>query len=176
MCSFFLLLFLLYPSHFDSHNRILEAVENVAGKIPVFNASEPAVIAQTSFAISVQQVNTEELSEFGPAFSVNLPDFTQQNISSNYLSFERSASFPTGSIEMPSRILHGSLYNASKVLYAVFVTDSLFLRRSFSYQRVSSIILSASVVGVESLRGLQPPVNLRFQLNPVRIIVAQQKH
>ena len=72
---------------------------------------------------------------------------------------------------MPSRLLHGSLYNASKVLYAVFVTDLLFLRRSFSYQRVSSIILSASVVGVESLRALQPPVNFRFQLNPVKIIV-----
>ena len=175
ICRFFLLYFLLlYLFHFDFHNRILEAVENVADKIPVFNASEPAVIAQKSFAISVQHVNTEEFSVSGHAFSVSLPDFAQQNISSDDLSFERSTSFPTGSIEMPSRLFHGNLSNASKVLYAVFVTDSLFLRRSFSYQRVSSIILSASVVGVETLRGLQPPVVLKFQLNLVRILVAQQ--
>ena len=168
---------LLYPCHFHSHYRILEAVENVADKIPVFNASEPAVIAQKSFAISVQQVDTKELSKSGQVFSVILSDFAQQNITSEDLSFKSPASIFTGSIEMPSRLFHGNFSNASKVLHAVFVTDSLFLRRSFNYQRVSSIIMSASVKGVEtSLRGLQPPVNLKFQINPVRITVALQKH
>ena len=155
-------------------NRILEAIENVVEDVPISNASEPVVIAQKSFAVSVQQVDIEEFSKSGQTFSVNLPDFTQRNISSDdiHVSFEHtSTSPPTGSIQLPSNLLSsspGNLSNASRITHAVFVTDSLFLRRSFSYQNVSSIILSASVVGIETLRGLSPPVNLGFQLNSVR--------
>ena len=156
-------------------NRILEAIENVVEDVPISNASEPVVIAQKSFAVLVQQVDVEEFSKSGQTFSVNLPDFTQRNISSDDISFKRtSASPPTGSIQLPRNLLSslpGNLSNTSRITHAVFVTDSLFLRRSFSYQKVSSIIISASVVGVGTLRGLSPPVNLGFQLNPVRAIV-----
>ena len=155
-------------------NRILEAIENVVEDVPISNASERVVIAQKSFAVSVQQVDIEEFSKSGQTFSVNLPDFTQQNISSDDISFERtSASPPTGSIQLPSNLLSSlpdNLSNASRITHAVFVTDSLFLRRGFSYKRVSSIIISASVVGIETLRGLRPPVNLGFKLT-VRIIM-----
>ena len=152
--------------------RILGAIENVVEDVPISNASEPVVIAQKSFAVSVQQVDVEEFSKSGQTFSVNLPDFTQRNIISDDISFEHtSASPPTGSIQLPSNLLSSlpdNLSNASRITHAVFVTDSLFLRRSFSYQKVSSIILSASVVDIETLRGLSPPVNLGFQLNSVR--------
>ena len=152
--------------------RTLEVMNNAVGGISISNASETVVIAQKSFAVSVQQVDPEEFSKSGQTFSVNLPDFTQQNISSDDISFEHaSASPPTGSIQLPSSLfssLPDNLSNASRITHAVFVTDSLFLRRNFSYKRVSSVIVSASVVGVENLNGLSPPVNLVFQLNSVR--------
>ena len=147
-------------------------MNNAVGGISISNASETVVIAQKSFAVSVQQVDLEEFSKSGQTFSVNLPDFTQQNISSDDVSFERtSASPPTASIQLPSNLfffLPDNLSNASRITHAVFVTDSLFLRRNFSYKRVCSIIISAGVVGVQNLNGLSPPVNLVFQRNSVR--------
>ena len=155
------------------HNRILDAIENVVGEINITNSSEPVVIAQNSFAVLVQQVDLEELYESSQAFSVNIGDFAPQNTTWDDLSFGiNSASPPTGSIQLPSNLLSSlsNNLNDSKIAYAVFVTDSLFLRRKISYQRVGSIILSASVVGVGSVSGLKSPVNLSFQLNPVRLM------
>ena len=87
-----------------------------------------------------------------------------------------SSSSPIGSIQLPSNLLSSLSNNSSsKITHAVFVTDSLFLRRGFSYDRVGSIILSASVVGIGTLRGLRPPVNLGFQLNPVRVMKVEVK-
>ena len=137
--------------------------------IPIANASEPVVIAQKSFAVSVQEVDPEMFSRSGQTFSINIANFAQQNISSGDLSFENNAvSPPTGSIQLPSNLFSSLPENVSRISHAVFVTDSLFLRRAFSYQRVSSVIISASVVGAGTIRNLRPPVNLGFQLNPVR--------
>ena len=98
-------------------------------------------------------------------------------ISSEHISFDSvSSSSPIGSIELPSNLLSSLSNNSSsKITRAVFVTDSFFLRRGFSYDRVGSIILSASVVGIGTLRGLRPPVNLGFQLNPVRVMKVEVK-
>ncbi|XP_019850052.1 PREDICTED: hemicentin-1-like isoform X1 [Amphimedon queenslandica] len=147
--------------------RILEAIDSVVDNIPIANASEPVIIAQKSFAVSVQEVDPEAFSRSGQTFSVNIADFTQRNISSGDLSFEsNTVSPPTGTIQLPNNLFSSLPENISRISHAVFVTDSLFLRRSFSYQRVSSVIISASVVGAGTIRNLRPPVNLGFQLNP----------
>lgn len=157
------------------HNRILDAVENVVGDITITNSSEPVVITQNSFAVLVHQIDLEELDESSQAFSVNTGYFAAQNISWDDLSFGSNMAFPrTGSIQLPSTLLSSlpnNLSNDTKIAYAVFVTDSLFLRRRASYRRAGSIIISASVVGVGSVSGLKSPVNLSFQLNPVRIVM-----
>lgn len=153
----------------SSNCRILEAIDNVVDNIPIANTSEPVVIAQKSFAVSVQEIDPEMFSRSGQTFSVNIADFTQQNISSGDLSFESNAvSPPTGTIQLPNNLFSSLPENISRISHAVFVTDSLFLRRSFSYRRVSSVIISASVVGAGTIRNLRPPVNLGFRLNPVR--------
>ena len=159
------------------YNRVLEAIENAADAITITNVSESVVIVQKSFAVSVQQVNTDDFSKSGQTFSVNIPDFRQHNISSEHISFDSvSSSSPIGSIQLPSNLLSSISNNSSsKITHAVFVTDSLFLRRGFSYDKVGSIILSASVVGIGTLRGLRPPVNLGFQLNPVRVMKVEVK-
>ena len=153
------------------YNRVLEAIENAADAVTITNVSESVVIVQKSFAVSVHQVNTDDFSKSGQTFSVNIPDFTQHNISSEHISFDSvSSSSPIGSIQLPSNLLSSLSNNSStKITHAVFVTDSLFLRRGFSFDRVGSIIISASVVGVGTFRDLRPPVNLGFQLNPVRV-------
>lgn len=147
-------------------------MNNVVDNIPIANTSEPIIVAQKSFAVSVQEVDPKTFSRLGQTFSINIADFTQQNISSEDISFENNAiSPPTSTIQLPSNLFSSLPENSSRISHAVFVTDSLFLRRSnLSYQRVSSVIISASVVGAGTIRNLRPPVNLGFQLNPVRVV------
>ena len=155
-----------------SYNRILDAVGSAADGIPIANASEPVIIAQNSFAVSIKQVVPEEFNRNGQNFSINIPRFSNQNITSDDLSFgDAFNSPPTASIQLPNDLLSGLPGNMSnaRITHAVFVTDSLFLRRNFNYLNVSSIIISAGVVGMASIRGLRSPVNLSFQRNPVRI-------
>ena len=109
------------------HNRVLEAIENAADAITITNVSESVVIVQKSFAVSVQQVNTDDFSKSGQTFSINIPDFRQHNISSEHISFDSvSSSSPIGSIQLPSNLLSLSNNSSSKTTHDVFVTDSLF--------------------------------------------------
>ncbi|XP_019862297.1 PREDICTED: uncharacterized protein LOC109590854 [Amphimedon queenslandica] len=154
----------------NTSSRILDAIENVVGDINITNSSEPVVIARNHFAVLVQQIDLKELNESSQVFSVNIGDFATQNISWDDLSFgSNSVSPPTGSIQLPSNLLSSlsnNLSDDSKIAYAVFVTDSLFLRRKINYWTVGSIIISANVVGIGPVKGLKSPVNLTFQLNP----------
>ena len=59
--------------------RILEAIESIVENIPIKNISEPVIIIQKSFAVSIQQVNIEEFKQFGQTFSVNYRGFTDGN-------------------------------------------------------------------------------------------------
>ena len=139
-------------------------MEILTEDIHIENDSDSITIAQESFAISVQQINNDS----GQFFGVNLRNFSTL---SNSLTFEDTrTSTPNGSIQLPSNLFSSlsSGSNDSRIVHAVFLTDSLFLRRGFSYQKVSSIVISASVVGVGTIRDLSSPVNLSFQLNPVR--------
>ena len=168
--------FALLSTVLSISTRVLEAIDSVAGNIPITNDSEPVVIAQRSFAVSVQQVDLEEFSQRGQTFSLNLRNgFSRQNqsLSLDDLSFDRSVSGPrTGSISLSSSLfsaLPTDVSNSSRITHAVFVTVSLFLRRNANYLEVGSIIISASVVRVSALRGINPPIGLNFQINPVSV-------
>ena len=151
----------------------MEAIESVAENIPLTNTSEPVVISQKSFAVSLQQVDIEEFKESGQTFSVNFEDFSNNNqsLNSNDLTFGGSNQQSTAAISLPRNLLNGipNVTNNTKITHSVFITDSLFLKRVDNFQEVGSIILSAAVVGTDTIRGLNPPVGLSFMINPVSI-------
>ena len=149
----------------------MEGIESVVENIPLTNTSEPTVISQKSFAVSVQQVNIEEFKQSGQIFSVNFGDFSNENQSLNFndLTFGGSNQQSTAAINLPRNLLNGlsKITNNTRITHSVFITDSLLLRRVDNFQEVGSVILSASVVGTDAIRGLKPPVGLSFTINPV---------
>ena len=154
--------------------RMLEAVESVTENIPITNTSEPVVISQTFFAVSIQQVDIEEFRHSGETFSVNF-DFEDlltrnESLDSNDIMFGSASEQSTAAITLPNNLLSSipNLSNNSRITNAVFITDSLFLSRN-DILKVGSLIISAAVVGMSTLEQLQPPVNLRFITNPVSI-------
>uniref|UniRef100_A0A1X7SMH6 GAIN-B domain-containing protein n=1 Tax=Amphimedon queenslandica TaxID=400682 RepID=A0A1X7SMH6_AMPQE len=148
--------------------KLLEAIESVAENIPITNSSEPVVIAQTSFAVSIQQVDLDDFEESGQNFSVVINNTSKGNLSSESLSFGKPISSPTASISLPKSLFNAvpHFINNTRITNLVFLSESVFLRRNFSYLKVSSIIVSASVVGAGTIRGIKPPVDLSFQLDP----------
>ena len=151
---------------------MLEAVESVVENIPITNISEPIVITQKSFAVSVQQVNIEEFTQFGQTFSVNYRGFTDENqtLNSNDLVFGSPSQQTTAIINLPNNLLSALpniTKNNTRITHSVFITDSLFLRRNNYNLDVGSVIISTSVVGADTITGLNPPIDLRFLVNPV---------
>ena len=151
---------------------MLEAIEKVVESIPIINISEPIVIAQKLFAISVQQVDTEEFTQFGQTFSINSKGFPDENqtLNSNDLVFGSPSQQSTAVINLPKNLLSALpnlTKNNTRITHSVFITDSLFLRRNNYNLEVGSVIISATVVGANTIRKLDPPVDLRFQVNQV---------
>ena len=62
----------------------MEAIESVVENVLPTNTSEPVVISQKSFAVSVQQVNIEEFKQSGQMFSVKFGQFSYDNQSLNF--------------------------------------------------------------------------------------------
>ena len=154
--------------------RILEAIESVVENIPITNISEPVIITQKSFAVSIQQVDIEEFKQFGQTFSVNYRGYTGGNktLTSNDLVFGMGGSQQptTAAINLPNNLLSTlpNVINNTRITHSVFTADSLFLRRNNNFLEVGSIVLSTTIVGKDTLRGLNPAVNLNFLVNPVR--------
>ena len=151
---------------------MLEAIESVVESISIINISEPIVIAQKSFAISVQQVDTKEFAQFGQTFSVNYRGFSDENqtLSSNDLVFGSTSQQSTAVINLPNNLLSALpniTKNNTRITHSVFTTDSLFLRRNNYNLEVGSVIISTTIVGTDVLSGLDPPVDLTFLVNPV---------
>ena len=151
---------------------MLEGVESVVENIPITNITDPIVIAQKSFAVSVQQVDTEEFTQFGQTFSVNYRGFSDnsQTLNSNDLVFGSPSQQSTAAINLPNNLLSALpnlTKNNTRITHSVFITDSLFLRRNNYNLEVGSIIISTTVVSTNMLTGLDPPVDLKFLVNPV---------
>ena len=154
--------------------RILEAIGSIIGDIPVGNISEPVVITRRTFALSVQQVDLDQFMELGQTFSANLGDFSNLNINesidSSDLSFElRTTTQATASVRLPSNLLSAvpNVTSNTRITHTVFLSDSLFLRRNSNDLEVGGIIISARVVGYNSIQSLDPPVSISFLKNPV---------
>ena len=154
---------------------MLEAIESVVESIPITNISEPVIITQQSFAVSVQQVNIEEFTQSGQRFSVNYRGFSDgnQTLNSNDLVFGTTSQQPTATISLPNNLLSTipTITNNTRITHSVFTTESLFLRRINKFLEIGSIIISTTVVGTDTISGLDPPVGLSFQINPVSIVV-----
>ena len=150
----------------------MEAIESVVESIPITNVSEPIVIAQKSFAVSIQKVNSEEFTQSGQTFSINYRGFSDdsQSLSSNDLVFGSSSQQSTAVINLPNNILSvlpNLAKNNTRITHSVFITDSLFLRRNNYNLEVGSVIISTTVVGADTINKLGIPVNLTFLVNPV---------
>jgi len=123
--------------------------------------------------VSVQQADLDRLMETGQSFSANLGAFSDlnvtENIDSNDLSFHLRSSQPTASLSLPNNLFSAILNvtNNTRITHALFLTDSLFLRRENNDLEVGGIIISASVAGSNSVDSINPPINLTFLKNPV---------
>ena len=151
---------------------MLEAIDSVVETLPITNISEPIILTQKSFAVSVQLVDSDEFIQFGQTFSVNYRGFSDdsQTLNSNDLVFGSPLKQPTGAINLPNTLLNGLTHltkNNTRITHSVFTTDSLFLRRKNYNLEVASVIISTTVVGVDMINKLSTPVNLRFLVNPV---------
>ena len=165
---------MIIHQHLLSSNRILEAIGSIVGDIPVGNISEPVVITRRTFALSVQQVDLDQFMEIGQTFSANLGDFSNLNlnesIDSSDLSFElRTTTQATASVRLPSNLFNAvpNVTSNTRITHTVFLSDGLFLRRNSNDLEVGGIIISARVVGYNSIQSLDPPVSISFLKNPV---------
>ena len=159
---------------FLSSDRILEAIGSIVENVPIGNISEPVVITRRTFALSAQQVDLNQFMEIGQNFSANLGGFsnlnTNESIDSSELSFEmRMTMQATASIRLPNNLFSAvpNVTNNTRITHAVFLSDSLFLRRNSNDLEVGGIIISARVVGYNSIQSLDPPVSISFLKNPV---------
>ena len=139
----------------------MEAIESVTENIPINNSdiSKPVVISQRSFAVSIQQVNLQTFSQNGQTFNVNIGNDQSNDI----IVGDTVDTKPTASISLPNNLLD-SIPNSTRITNAVFLSDSLFLRRDDKFMEVGSVIISATVVGVDTIQELNPPVTLTFQI------------
>lgn len=129
------------------------------------------VIPFDSFAVSAREVELDDFN--GQMFSVALGNITDGGrIDKDALSFE-TQSMPTASIELPSDLVKQISYNRSnstviRIFHSVYLTDTLFVNRDsdkydFIYAKVGSVIISASVAGIEKVEGVSdPPILISF--------------
>ena len=129
--------------------------------IPV-NQTEPVILVQESFAVSVQQVNPEEFET--QTFTVSLGDdpFSgTMQLNNNSLGFSSVTSF-TASITLPQNLFDSlPMLTSSRSAHSVFLTDALYLRRNKRELEVGSIIMAASIVN-RTVEELDPPVSITF--------------
>ena len=142
----------------------MEAIESVTENIPINNSdiSKPVVISQRSFAVSIQQVNLQTFSQNGQTFNVNIGNDQSNDI----IVGDTVDTKPIASISLPNNLLDSipNISNSTRITNAVFLSDSLFLRRNDKFMEVGSVIISATVVGVDTIQELNPPVTLTFQI------------
>lgn len=153
--------------------RLLESLEAVTASIPIpENSTEPVVITQPTFAVSVQEVEPELFSGF--TFSASVGSGPGAELNSDSLTFgenSNNAKAPRTSMSLPANLFQSiHVTNTTRITQSVFINDALFLRRNITVGQleVGAIILSAEVVGSE-VAGLDPPITLTFLKNQVHL-------
>ena len=122
--------------------------------------------------MSIQRVCIGEFEQSDLTFSVNY-EYLSNELDENDLIFGMPEQQSTAAISLPINLISSitDITNCTEITNAVFITDSLFLRRRENLVEVGSLIIAASVVGTDTLKELNPPVSVRFLINPVSIIV-----
>ncbi len=142
----------------------MEAIESVTDSIPIQNTSLPVIIAKSQFAVSAQEIDTDK---FEQVFSVNIGNISNTtSIDSSNIFFMRTNE-STASILLQNNVLN-SVGTGSKVRIsnAVYLDDSIFLRRNNNDIEVGSIIMSASISS-SNKSTFDPPVMLTFRRSKV---------
>ena len=142
----------------------------MATDIPIpENSTEPEILLQESFAVSVQEVDPEEFDTH-QVFSVSLGSnpFSQDDLELNESSLVfSSVNSPTASLTIPPNVFDMMrVSNSSRITQSVYLTDALYLTRNDSKLKVGSVILETSVVNM-TIEDLNPPITLTFLKNPV---------
>ncbi len=143
----------------------MEAIESVTDSIPIQNTSLPVIIAKSQFAVSAQEIDTDK---FEQVFSVNIGNISNTtSIDSSNIFFMRTNE-STASILLQNNVLN-SVGTGSKVRIsnAVYLDDSIFLRRNNNDIEVGSIIMSASISSSNKSTSFDPPVMLTFRRSKV---------
>lgn len=142
------------------------AVESIIEEIPV-EVGERVVITQMSFAVAVEEVLVDKFEEEGG-----------QTFSTNDVTSNNTTSTSTGSVMLPGNLfrrlpINNTNITSNRIVNSFYLTDALFLRRDRNNKEVASLIISASVAGVDRVENLDPPVALNLQLSrdPVRTCV-----
>ena len=143
----------------------------VTAEIPIPpNNTGPVILPHNSFAVSVQEVSPEEFDMQTFSVSLGSNPFSNPSLELNKdsMAFSPMTSY-TASLTLPQNLFESSgVSNSSRIALSVFVTDALYLRRNKSLLEVGSVVLSASVIN-QTINELDPPISLRFLINPVSI-------
>lgn len=127
------------------------------------NSSYPVQIVKDTFVVAVQAI-----AGFNITGQTVALDASNSYDESSGLLFNVNVSQPTAAIYLPPELFsEPSIANSTSLTHAVFLTDSLFIRRQESSLNVTSTILSSSLVGA-TVAGLYPPIALTFSINQVR--------
>ena len=146
--------------------RLLGALESVTDNIPIAENETSTFVSETTFAVSVQEIEPDQFTELNVTAVLGGINITQQRIDESALLFNTFTNEQAaGSLSLPSNLL--SKTNGTRVTLTVFVTNSLFLRRESNDMKVGSIIIAAGVVGKKRVEGLNPPMVAVFQKDPV---------
>ena len=157
--------------------RLLESIESVTQMLPIPENMTVVVIAQDEFAVAVQEV-PDDFS--GQSISIDVGVFGNQSIDSDSLNFDNTDTMrrPTAEIELPDTLfqtipvlpdsnISQNTTSRRRLAFQVYITDTLFLRRDTADLEVGSVIVGATVAGVDRIDDIDPPVVFQFLSNPV---------
>ena len=144
----------------------------IGRSIPIPENETEQIIPFQSFAVSVREVDPGKFR--GQAFSVSLGGTITRDsrISEDSLSFGNQSTMTTASIKLPEDLFEqiASSWNQSRIriVHTVFLHESLFVQRTDDEFKVGSIIISASISGMDEVEGISdPPILISFVKNRV---------
>ena len=146
---------------------MLEAIEVVIGELPLGDSSQ-TVISLDKFAVSLQAVNSTGFNGtriLSKTDNVEMPiiDIDEFFLNSNLSISDHNYS---AEIIIPENIFEFASSTSNLIASAVYVDDTLFLRRDKKQKEVASVILSATLVGSNSISGLNDStIQLIFRRN-----------
>ena len=146
----------------------MESIQTLGDEI-VVKDGERAVFTQDTFAVSVQPVDPRNFVTQQFTFNVgdDIDNAVVTNMTVSVDTGERRNTRPAVTMTIPENIFDNITTNNTRITNAVFITDSLFLRREKFFLEVGSIIVALSIPG-ETITGLDPSLITKFTQKRVR--------